>query len=193
MRMPPSSHDWRRRAQSHSARPIPMNSRMAPTPRRRVTLEHRAYPRRQQWRLGGGAGGGRLPRRARHRHWRLHPHSSRVLWRHRPQADLWPHQQNGHRAVEFVARCRRADGAHRRRLRAVLDVLAGYDATDPDSVDVPLLNYIAALTAPARPKMRCVARASACPRAISLTRLILRSNPLSTPRLLRSLRWGRRW
>src|SRR6185312_6410347 len=28
----------------------------------------------------------------------------------------------------------------------LLDALAGYDATDPDSVDVPLLNYTAALS-----------------------------------------------
>ena len=34
----------------------------------------------------------------------------------------------------------------------LLDVLAGYDATDPDSVDVPLLNYIAALTSARAPE-----------------------------------------
>ena len=28
----------------------------------------------------------------------------------------------------------------------LLDILAGYDASDPDSVDVPLLNYTAALS-----------------------------------------------
>jgi len=34
----------------------------------------------------------------------------------------------------------------------LLDVLAGYDATDPDSVDVPLLNYTAALSATRTPE-----------------------------------------
>lgn len=34
----------------------------------------------------------------------------------------------------------------------LLDVLAGYDATDPDSVDVPLLNYTAALSATRSPE-----------------------------------------
>lgn len=34
----------------------------------------------------------------------------------------------------------------------LLDVIAGYDATDPDSVDVPLLNYTAALSATRTPE-----------------------------------------
>lgn len=34
----------------------------------------------------------------------------------------------------------------------LLDVLAGYDASDPDSVDVPLLNYTAALSATRTPE-----------------------------------------
>ncbi len=63
----------------------------------------------------------------------------------------------------------------------LLDVLAGYDPSDPDSVDVPLLNYTAALSNPRTPEVAVRGARSACPQAISSAPSIQRSRRPCAP------------
>ena len=84
----------------------------------RQSVGARPLCRRLERRLGGGARGADDARGDRHRHGGLAAHSVGALRHLDDQADARPRADARDRAARADARPRRADGAHRRRLRA---------------------------------------------------------------------------
>ena len=65
--------------------------------------------------------------------------------RGRPEADLRAGQRPGRDSAFSFSRSRRSDRTYRRRRRCNFAAIAGYDAADKASVDVPVEDYVAAL------------------------------------------------
>jgi len=84
-------------------------------------------------------------RGGRHRHRRFHPSARYLLWSGWTQANLRPGERAGRGALGTIVRSRGPITGSVYDAALMLQVIAGYDAGDPASVDAPIPDFLAAI------------------------------------------------